>query len=59
MPILALQPMDLLQPLDLERKDSEEEEDKEEEEEATLLVIVEVRVEASDEQSPSYIVAGS
>lgn len=51
--------MDLLQPLDLERKDSEEEEDKEEEEEATLLVIVEVRVEASDEQSPSYIVAGS
>lgn len=51
-PILALQPLDLPQLIDLEREDSkEEEEDKE-----ASLHATEVHIEDSGEQSPSNVV---
>lgn len=52
-PILALQPLDLPQLIDLEREDSKEEE---EDKEASLHVATEVHIEASGEQSPSNVV---
>lgn len=55
--MVALQSIDLLQPMDLEREDSEEEE--EEDEEATLPVAAEVQAEASSEQSLLKVWRGS
>lgn len=52
--VFALQPLELLQPLDLEREDSKEEEN---EEEITLSVAAEARPEPTHEQSPSNVVA--
>lgn len=52
-PALALQPLDLLQSMNLDEEDSKEEA---EEEEATPHVTTKVRVEVSEEQSPSNVI---
>lgn len=51
-PVLALQPFDHLQPMNLDEEESEEEEGKEG---ATPPVAAEVRVEIPDEHSPRML----
>lgn len=50
----ALQPLDLRQPLDIEREDSEK---KKEDKEINLPTFIVARAEPTDEQSPSNVEA--